>query len=350
MLNHITMFQPSAIDNALSTMQILHKLITQINTIIDEINSIDSKANEYTDEQIKILNDKIENELIELEKTLKEYSDTLNNNLKTYVDKQDKFILDLLSSSIVTIREEMNKLENKLKLYIDTNDSKIYVYINKIYKELYDLIMNGNDIIYSPIDGFLKSTKDVIQDLTNVLQIKNGISWNIFELLCNGGLDDMIGFTQPNIDFNIYIKFIQPSYAHIDYVNENGILIVTNNAINTVKIDNELYTNWTGAGVLIPLSYFVMYERTIVITDVNNLVTTIKIKNTDYSLKPVTWNSMEQRLNEQPNARYSNWNSLSFYTVAFANLNLMRTDGTLVGVLPEIMYTTEYNKEFFGGI
>ena len=54
MLNHITMFQPSAIDNALSTMQILHKLITQINTIIDEINSIDSRANEYTDEPVNV--------------------------------------------------------------------------------------------------------------------------------------------------------------------------------------------------------------------------------------------------------------------------------------------------------
>ena len=57
MLNHITMFQPSAIDNALSTMQILHKLITQINTVIDEVNSIDSKANEYTYVQINILKD-----------------------------------------------------------------------------------------------------------------------------------------------------------------------------------------------------------------------------------------------------------------------------------------------------
>ena len=65
MLNHITMFQPSAIDNALSTMQIIHKLISKINDIVDIVNNIDSKANEYTDKQIRILIDKIENEFDE---------------------------------------------------------------------------------------------------------------------------------------------------------------------------------------------------------------------------------------------------------------------------------------------
>lgn len=348
MLNHISIFQPSAIDNALSTMQIIHKLINQINVIIDEVNSIDSKANEYTDEQIKILNDKIENELIELEKTLKEYSDTLNNNLKTYVDKQDKFILDLLSSSMVTICEEMNKLENKLKLYIDTNDSKIYVYINKIYKELYDLIMNGNDIIYSPVDGFLKSTKDVIQDLTHVIQVKNGIDWTNFENLCNGDSVDMTGYTQPNNNYNIWIKYETPAYANTDYLDVNGLYIVCHNEISRILINDEPFIDFMGGGVLFPLEKFNSSETTIVITDVKNQVTTINVKNTDYSSASVTWDSLENKL--KVSERYNNWNALSFYTVEFANNNLMATDGKMKDVLPETMYTTEFNKKFFGGI
>lgn len=349
-LTPFTLTQNISVDNALSTIQVIHQIITKVNNVVDYVNNLEIDANAYTDEQIKALNEKIEKELLELETTLKTYSDNLNNNMKTYVDERDRFILDLLSSSMVTIREEIQKVEKALRLYIDTEDSKIYVYIDEIYKELYDLIMNGNDVIYSPVDGFLKSTKDAIQDLTHVLQIKNGISWNTLELLCNGGLDDMTGYEQPNTNFNIFVKFAIPSFAHTDYVNENGLYIVCNNAINNVVVDNEPYTSFTGAGVLFPLSIFNVYERTIVITDVNNNVTTISVKNTDKALKPVTWNSLEQRLNEQPNVRYGNWNSLAFYTVAFANVNLMREDGTLVNVLPETMYTTEYNKEFFGGI
>lgn len=181
MLNHITMFQPSAIDNALSTMQILHKLITQINTIIDEVNSIDSKANEYTDEQIKILKNflvnKIDTDIKNTVKTLTEYID--NQDEKNY-NILNKKIDDVIKQVYVDIA----KLKSDLTLYIDDNDNKIKVIINEVYEELYNLIKNGNDIIYSPVDGNLKSTKDVIVDVMNIIQQKNGINWNIIQTLC----------------------------------------------------------------------------------------------------------------------------------------------------------------------
>lgn len=349
MINHISIFQPSAIDNALSTMQIIHKLINQMNIIIDEVNSIDSKANEYTDEQIKVLNDKIENELIELEKTLKEYSDTLNNNLKLYVDSSDKQIYDLIKIEISLLKNEMKKMENTLKLYSDVGDSKLLIYIDNIYKELYDLIMNGNDIIYSPVDGFLKSTKDVIQDLTHVLQIKNGIDWNTFESICSGENVDMTGFVKPNSKYNIWLRYEQPQYANTDYLDINGLYIVCYHAISNILIDGQPYTDFTGGGVLFPLSIFNSYEKTIIITDLNNNVTTLSVRNTDYTSSSVTWDSLENKLNTSPNNRYYTWNALSFYTVEFANYNLMGTDGKMKSVLLENMYTTEYNKKFFGG-
>lgn len=349
MINHISIFQPSAIDNALSTMQIIHKLINQMNIIIDEVNSIDSKANEYTDEQIKVLNDKIENELIELEKTLKEYSDTLNNNLKVYVDSSDKQIYDLIKIEISLLKNEMKKMENTLKLYSDVGDSKLLIYIDNIYKELYDLIMNGNDIIYSPVDGFLKSTKDVIQDLTHVLQIKNGIDWNTFESICSGDNVDMTGFVKPNSKYNIWLRYEQPQYANTDYLDINGLYIVCYHAISNILIDGQPYTDFTGGGVLFPLSIFNSYEKTIIITDSNNNVTTLSVRNTDYTSSSVTWDSLENKLNTSPNNRYYTWNALSFYTVEFANYNLMGTDGKMKSVLLENMYTTEYNKKFFGG-
>lgn len=348
-LTPFTLTQNISVDNALSTIQVIHQIITKVNNVVDYVNNLEIDANAYTDEQIKALNEKIEKELLELETTLKTYSDTLNNNMKTYVDDRDRVILDLLSSSMVTIREEIQKVEKALRLYIDTEDSKIYVYIDEIYKELYDLIMNGNDVIYSPVDGFLKSTKDAIQDLTHVLQIKNGIDWNTFESLCSGENVDMTGFVKPNSNYNIWLKYEQPQYANTDYLDVNGLHIVCFNAISTILIDGQPYTDFTGGGVLFPLSTFNSYEKTIVITDVNNQVTTLLVRNINYTSSSVTWDSLENKLNTKPNNRFFTWNALSFYTVEFANHNLMGTDGKMKSVLLENMYTTEYNKKFFGG-
>lgn len=184
MLNHITMFQPSAIDNALSTMQILHKLIAQINTIIDEINSIDSKANAYTDEQIKILKDFLVNKInTDIENTIK--------TLTEYIDNQDEKNYNILNKKIDDVIKQVYidiaKLKSDLILYIDDNDNKIKVIINEVYEELYNLIKNGNDIIYSPVDGTLKSTKEVIIDVMNIIQQKNGINWKTLQELCTNG-------------------------------------------------------------------------------------------------------------------------------------------------------------------
>lgn len=184
MLNHITMFQPSAIDNALSTMQILHKLITQINIIIDEINSIDSKANAYTDEQIKILKDFLVNKInTDIENTTK--------TLTEYIDNQDEKNYNILNKKIDDVIKQVYidiaKLKSDLILYIDDNDNKIKVIINEVYEELYNLIKNGNDIIYSPVDGNLKSTKEVIADVMNIIQQKNGINWKTLQELCTKG-------------------------------------------------------------------------------------------------------------------------------------------------------------------
>lgn len=184
MLNHITMFQPSAIDNALSTMQILHKLITQINIIIDEINSIDSKANAYTDEQIKILKDFLVNKInTDIENTTKTLTEYINNQDEKNYNILNKKIDDVIKQVYIDIA----KLKSDLILYIDDNDNKIKVIINEVYEELYNLIKNGNDIIYSPVDGNLKSTKEVIVDVMNIIQQKNGINWKTLQELCTNG-------------------------------------------------------------------------------------------------------------------------------------------------------------------
>lgn len=341
-LTPFTLTQNISVDNALSTIQVIHQIITKVNNVVDYVNNLEIDANAYTDEQIKALNEKIEKELSELETTLKTYSDTLNNNMKTYVDDRDRVILDLLSSSMVTIREEIQKVEKALRLYIDTEDSKIYVYIDEIYKELYDLIMNGNDVIYSPVDGFLKSTKDVIFDISNIIQQKNGINWKTLETLCKADYS-LTGYTKINSDYDMYYK--GGEYATIDYLNMNGLYIVCQNAIRSLTIDGESSTIFEGSGVLIPSATLRKFETRIVITDTNNNVTHYSILNLEYALKPVTYDSWANKLKTLVN--FNNWYAFAFYTCYFLQESLTRTDGTSVDVKNQVEYMSLLNTDFY---
>lgn len=340
--------QNIALDNALSTIQVIHQLISKINDVITELNNINVTANDYTDEQIRKLTEKIDSDLTALEKTLKAYSDAGVSNLKEYVDTDVANLRADLNTAVTNLKADIKLLERDLKLYSDVGDSLLKVYINTLYDELLEIITNGKNLIYSPIDGGFKSVKDAIFDIANIVQQKNGIDWNTFETLCNGESVDMTGYTQPNNDYNIWLKYEKPAYATTDYLDINGLHIICSNAISSILIDNEPFTDFTGGGVLFPLNTFNSSKTTIVITDMNNKVTTIHVKNTDYSSASVTWESLQNKLNVSE--RYNNWNALSFYTVEFANNNLMATDGKMKDVLTEIMYTTEFNKKFFGGI
>ena len=175
--------QNIALDNALSTIQGIHQLISKVNDVIEELNNINVTANDYTDEQIKKLTLKIDTDLNALEKTLKAYSDTGIENLKEYVDTDIASLRSDFNTIIINIRTEIHLLEKSLKAYSDLGDSNLKVYINSLYDELLNLIKNGNNLIYSPIDGDLKSVKDAIFDIANIVQQKNGINWQTLETL-----------------------------------------------------------------------------------------------------------------------------------------------------------------------
>lgn len=165
MLNHITMFHPSAIDNALSTMQILHKLINQINTVIDEVNSIDSKANEYTDEQIELLHRIIEDELSEVESNL-------NNLIKSNSDD-----IVNIKTELIELHNNIKKLNEDIKSNIDLILSNYNVLILKIaeLKDYIDSVINGLNIkVFSPVTGYKTDIQNALNDIYNLYQIDFG--------------------------------------------------------------------------------------------------------------------------------------------------------------------------------
>lgn len=334
--------QNIALDNALSTIQVIHQLISKVNDVIEELNNINVTANDYTDEQIKKLTLKIDTDLNALEKTLKAYSDTGIENLKEYVDTDIASLRSDFNTIILNIRTEIQLLEKSLKAYSDLGDSNLKVYINSLYDELLNLIKNGNNLIYSPIDGDLKSVKDAIFDIANIVQQKNGVNWQTLETLCRADYS-LTGYTKINSDYDMYYN--GGEYATIDYLNVNGLYIVCQNAIRSLTIDGESSTIFEGSGVLIPIATLQKFETLIVITDMNNNVTHYSILNLDYALKPVTYNSWANKLNTLLN--FNNWYSFAFYTCFFLRESLTRTDGTPVDIKNQIQYMSLLNTDFY---
>lgn len=341
-LTPFNLSQNIALDNALSTIQVIHQLISKINDVIEELNNINVTANDYTDEQIKKLALKIESDLKSLETTLKAYSDTGIENLKEYVDTDIATLRSDFNTIILNIRTEIQLLEKSLKAYSDLGDSNLKVYINSIYDELLNLIKNGNNLIYSPVDGDLKSVKDAIFDIANIIQQKNGINWQTLETLCKADYS-LEGYTKINSDYDMYYK--GGEYATIEYLNMNGLYIVCQNAIRSLTIDGESSTIFVGSGVLIPSAKLRKFETRIVITDTNNNVTRYSILNLDYALKPVTYDSWANKLKTLVN--FNNWYAFAFYTCYFLQESLTRTDGTSVDVKNQVEYMSLLNTDFY---
>lgn len=334
--------QNIALDNALSSIQVIHQLISKINDVIDGLNNINVTANEYTDEQIKKLAIKIESDLKSLETTLKAYSDKSIEDLKNYTDENVEDLRNEYKVEVAKLHNDIIELETTLKAYSDLGDSNLKVYINSLYNELLNLIKNGNVLIYSPVDGDLKSVKDVIFDLANIIQQKNGVNWQTLETLCKANYS-LVGYTKINSDYDMYYK--GGEYAVIDYLNPNGLYIVCQNAIRSLTIDGESSTIFEGSGVLIPTSTLKKFETLIVINDMNNNVTHYSILNLDYALKPVTYNSWANKLNTLLN--FNNWYSFAFYTCYFLQESLTRTDGTAVDIKNQVEYMSLLNTDFY---
>lgn len=205
MLNHITMFQPSAIDNALSTMQILHKLINQINTLIDEVNSIDSKANEYTDEQIELLHRIIRDELSEVESNL-------NNLIKSNSDD-----IVNIKTELIELHNNIKKLNEDIKSNTDLIFSNYNVLILKIaeLKDYIDSVINGLNIkVFSPVTGYKTDIQNALNDIYNLYQIDFGnvnLTY-IKKLLQNVVIINNVNYNLLNIKFK-HVKDLKTSLS-----------------------------------------------------------------------------------------------------------------------------------------
>ena len=326
-LNRLFLSQNISIDNALSMNQILHQIVNQIKEIVDFINNLELRANEYTDQEILKLKNNLESQLATLEQTLKTYTN----------DKIDEYDVDVINPQLTEIRNTIDTINRTLNARIDNEvgilnrriDSEVST-LNRIIEDtktyLEDLIKKGMSYVYSSISGLHLPLQDVLGEIGNVLKQSLSYNWN-------------------SIDEFKSLQFIPSGYTDIPN-SDYGYKDESNGFFWNFQISNDNLTfNWYGSGSAgifinnvnideqsapfeIPLSYFTEQETVVGVYSSYGQMT-VKILNKNIEVNNnITFNSIKTAMEYLQ----VNYNSLAYTGVnTFYELNetekLFDTDG-----------------------
>lgn len=165
MLQHLTLFQPSAWDNSIAPINIIHKLENEINNLIDYVNSMEDesveRAKEYTDAQISVINVQI----AEFYESFRSISRTLGNmdaHISSVEATNDTRYAEMLSITSA-LRTYIDETKDYLKNYTDIKTLELKTYleaqINAI-KQLIDDLLNLKTI--DGLTGEYKTVREII--------------------------------------------------------------------------------------------------------------------------------------------------------------------------------------------
>lgn len=130
MIPRFTIYQPNGWSNSILPIDVLHKLINEMNNVIDYINNMEDRsverAKEYTDSQIDI----VEADIAATNNTI----DQINNNLQASIRSLNQSIT-VLQSQLSTYGERLNEINSReLDHYAEIGRT-----ITQIYSDMRDL-------------------------------------------------------------------------------------------------------------------------------------------------------------------------------------------------------------------
>ena len=155
-LTPFNLTQNISVDNALSTIQVIHQLIAQMNNVVEELNNIDSTANSYTDAEIS----KVKSIISSLESELKNLIETNSTDI------------ELLQTAINVIEHRLEELNS----YVDSKNLELLNLINTNYKTLCALysafksevieLLNANEpLVTNPTTGLKDKLSKCLLDV-----------------------------------------------------------------------------------------------------------------------------------------------------------------------------------------
>lgn len=137
MINKFSIYQPNGWDNSITPTAMIHKLINEVNSLIDVINAIEEVDHSYTDGKI--------------------------DELKAYVDEKD---LDL-TSSINAVETHIVEVQNTLSTIIATNNTNRIADITRLENSLTNLTTSVSNLAAQVDDNY--------ETLTNLVTINNNL-------------------------------------------------------------------------------------------------------------------------------------------------------------------------------
>ena len=155
-LTPFNLTQNISVDNALSTVQVIHQLIAKLNDVVKQINDIDSTANSYTDSEIE----KVKSIISSLESELKSLIETNRTDIA------------LLQGAINVIEHRLEELNS----YVDSKNLEILNLVNTNYKTLCALysafknevieLLNANEpVVTNPTTGLKDKLSKCLLDV-----------------------------------------------------------------------------------------------------------------------------------------------------------------------------------------
>ncbi len=236
MINHFSIFQPNAWDNSIVPINIVHKLINQMNELIDVVNAIEDvgfeRAKAYTDEQVAVINARIS----DIQRTIvsiSEYQTQLNTRITT-LDERETGHYNTLTTAVEQLNARIDYTRNELKNYTDISILELKNQLETEIEEIKRLVDNLLDV--KTIDGLTGELKTVRQILgTQILNKVKLVGGNRYSLTW-GQLS-----TETNNGW--LATYSQRIYGSINFIAPTWYNFMRNNAQFTAGQKSNLYSS-----------------------------------------------------------------------------------------------------------
>ena len=178
--------QNLSVDNALSTQQIIHQLITKMNEVTEYVSNWESDYQCYVDNKISVLSTEIEAKLKKLDNDLtlyineaitneRNYVNTINTNLQSQIDELGRLFQRLLKEAKAELKTLISDTSKSDRDYTDKQILAVKTLIAELNQKLEELA-SKSIASFSPVDGNLKTNEECMQDIMRIVQ-KSGFSF-----------------------------------------------------------------------------------------------------------------------------------------------------------------------------
>lgn len=233
-----------SVDNALSSRQIIHQLITKINNLVELYNNLDVNIDTKIDS-------KLVKELEQLESELRDAIQRAFEQSTDYTDIAEIRINDKIEKLTKDGKEQILALENELREHTDTKVLELNTKIMELYTE-FDKLSSNSFASISPLDGALKSNRDCFYDMLHVFQRQNGVTLdNIIAMMmytsnANAPWGDILVAT----DMDSMLKYCKPNSGAFNKVaSYPGVSEITTYDFNVLQMVEPTWGNIVSCGL-----------------------------------------------------------------------------------------------------